>query len=454
MPERPELPPSLIVAHPMLDIFINKIKAVVGLGVTEKLTTLEEGLIKLTNKAALSIILVVSLVFVPVRVLSSHYTIPILFLFAILFTFTLALNYWQKYVLARHYLIGMLYTMLLVISVFRGIESGVLFVVIPTVLLSYIFFYPGKSLYFHLVLTLLFTGFILWYARQAEPILPHSRQMLSKVYAVYLLISLSLTAVYINFIFNLNRRYQKELVGLNQTKNKLLSIIGHDLRSPLNSLKGLLNLIQHRSLSQEEFSRFTVQLSNNTEHLSYTLDNLLQWAVSQMKGFSPAPVNFELRQLSEQEYNLLAEAAKQKKITIENKIPAEISAYADVNHIGLVIRNLLNNAIKFTPQGGRILLEAEQQQDEIIVRISDTGPGIDEALVSQLFSNQQSEISRGKNKESGTGLGLMLCREMIGYNKGKIWAWSKKGRGSTFSFTLPLPQLLKMPDTVPAGLPK
>jgi signal transduction histidine kinase len=437
----------------MLDIFINKIKAIVGLGVTEKLTTLEQGLIKLTNKAALSIILVVGLVFMPIRVLSSHYTIPILFLFAILFTFTLALNYWQKYVLARHYLIGMLYAMLLVISVFRGIESGILFVVIPMMLLSYIFFYPSKILYFHLVLTLLFTSFILWYAHQTEPILPHSRQILSKIYAVYLLISLSLTAVYINFVFNLHRRYQEELVSLNQTKNKLLSIIGHDLRSPLNSLKGLLNLIQHRNLSQEEFNRFTAQLSNNTESLSYTLDNLLQWAVSQMKGFSPAPVNFELRELSEQEYSLLAEAAKQKKLTIENKIPAEYSAHADVNHIGLVIRNLLNNAIKFTPQGGRITLEAEQQQEEIVVRIRDTGPGIDEALVSQLFGSQKHEINRGKDKESGTGLGLMLCREMVGYNKGRIWVWSKKDRGSTFSFTLPLPGLTKMPDTIPRPMP-
>lgn len=423
----------------MLDIFINKIKAIIDLGVTEKLTTLEQGLIKLTNKAALSIILVVILVFVPVRVLSSYYTIPILLLFAVLFTFTLALNYWQKYALARHYLVGMLYTMLLVISVFRGIESGVLFVIIPTVLLSYIFFHPGKSLHFHLALTLLFTSFILWYAHQSEPLLPHSRQMLSKIYAVYLLISLALTAVYINFILNLNRRYQKELVGLNQTKNKLLSIIGHDLRSPLNSLKGLLNLIQHKSLSQEEFTRFTTQLSHNTESLSYTLDNLLLWAVSQMEGFSPAPINFGLRQLSEQEYKLLAETAKQKKISIENKIPAELSAHADVNHIGLVIRNLLNNAIKFTPEGGRVTLEAEQQQEKLVVRISDTGPGIDETLILQLFGNQKPEINRGKNKESGTGLGLMLCREMIDYNKGEIWVWSKKGQGSIFSFTLPLP---------------
>ena len=170
----------------------------------------------------------VSFIFVPIRILSSQYTIPILFLFALLFPLTLLFNYWKKYLLARHYLIALLYSMLLVISVFRGIESGVLFVVIPTVLLSYIFFYPHKSLYFHLALTLLFTVVILVYAHRTHPILPHSREVLSKVYAIYLLISLSLTAVFINFIFTLNRRYQQELLSLNQTKNKLLSIIGHD----------------------------------------------------------------------------------------------------------------------------------------------------------------------------------------------------------------------------------
>lgn len=434
----------------MLETFKNTVKALVAIGVHEKLTTLEQGLVKLTNKAALTILLVVSFVFVPVRILSGQYSHPILFLFALLFSFTLLFNYRKKFVLARHYLIALLYSMLLVVSVLRGIESGILFIVIPTVLLAYIFFYPYKSLYFHLALTLLFTSFILVYAHRTQPILPHPAEMLSKLYAIYLLISLSLSAVFVNFIFTLNRRYQQELLSLNQTKNKLLGIIGHDLRSPLNSLKGLLHLVNYQNLSQEEFHGLIKQLSRSTENLSYSLDNLLEWAVSQLKGISPSPAPFRLRQVSEQECSLLEEVAKQKDIHILNRIPEEITAYADINHIGLVIRNLLNNAIKFTPKGGRVSLEARQEKQQVVVRISDTGIGMDKAFASRIFSRENPELSRGTSGESGLGLGLMLCKEMISYNKGKIWARSETGKGSTFTFSLPVQE----PGKKAAPLPR
>lgn len=422
----------------MLETIKNAVKTLVAIGVHEKLTTLEQGLVKLTNKAALTILLVVSFVFVPMRILTAQYSSPILILFAFLFSLTLLFNYRKKFLLARHYLIALLYIMLLVVSVLRGIESGILFILIPTVLLAYIFFYPFRSLYFHLVLILAFTTFILIYGHGNQPILPHPAGMLSKVYAIYLLISLALSAVFVDFIFTLNRRYQQELLSLNQTKNKLLGIIGHDLRSPLNSLKGLLQLVNYQNLSQEEFHGLIKQLSRSTENLSYSLDNLLEWAVTQLKGITASPAPFRLRQVSEQECSLLEEGAKQKDIRILNRIPEEITAYADINHIGLVIRNLLNNAIKFTPKGGRIILEARPEAQQVVVRISDTGIGMEKALATRIFNRENPEFSRGTGGESGLGLGLMLCKEMIIHNKGKIWARSEKGKGSTFTFSLPV----------------
>ena len=409
---------------------------VVKTGVKPKLSTYEQGLIKLTNKAALVIILIVNLIFVPLALYNQH-TPSVLFFNSLFFPLTLIFNKLGFYKLARHALLIILYSMLLIISVVRGRESGILFVLIPTILLFFIFFYGHKSLYVHLVLSLIISSFTLIYTDLHLPVQPYSREIVSSVFAINLLISLSLAAIFINFIFNLNRRYQVELLELNSTKNKILGIIGHDLRSPINSLKGLLQLLSNKNINQEEFRQLTGHLYRNTEHLSYSLDNLLQWSVSQMKGFQPSPLSFNLFELIENECKLFAEAARLKSISLQNHVAPDTYAYADPHNITLVVRNLLNNAIKFTPEDGEVSIKSEVQKDQLTIHVADSGVGMDATQLNRLFGSFRPINSRGTKGEAGTGLGLMLCKDMLTYNKGKIWVRSEKDKGSTFSFSLP-----------------
>ena len=409
---------------------------VVNTGVKPGLSTYEQGLVKLTNKASLVIILIVNLIFVPLTLYNQH-TPSILFFNSLFFPLTLIFNKLGYYKLARHALLIILYSMLLVISIVRGRESGILFVLIPTILLFFIFFYGHKSLYAHLVLSLVISSFTLIYTDLHLPVQPYSREIVSSVFAINLLISLSLAAIFINFIFNLNRRYQKELLELNSTKNKILGIIGHDLRSPINSLKGLLHLLSNKNINQEEFRQLTSHLYRNTELLSYSLDNLLQWSVSQMKGFHPIPLSFNIFEMIENECKLFTEAARLKNIKLSNQVAPDTYAYADPNNITLVVRNLLNNAIKFTPEGGEVSISTEVQGGKLFIHIADTGVGMDAAQLSRLFGSFKPINSRGTRGEAGTGLGLMLCKDMVTYNKGKIWVKSEKEKGSTFSFSLP-----------------
>lgn len=412
---------------------------VVKTGVKPKLSTFEKGLVKLTNKASLVIILIVNLIFVPLALYSQN-ALSILFFNALFFPLTLIFNKIGYYQLARHSLLTLLYSMLLTISVIRGRESGILFILIPTILLSFIFFYGHKSLYIHLILSLIISSFTLLYTDLHLPVQPYSREIVSSVFAINLLISLSLTAIFIHFIFNLNQLYQKELLELNSTKNRILSIIGHDLRSPLNSIKGLLHLLSKKNIGQEEFRQLTGHLHRNTEQLSYSLDNLLQWSVSQMKGFHPNPLSFNIQEMIENECQLFAETARLKNIRLQNNVSQGTYARADPNNITLVVRNLLNNSIKFTPEGGLVTIEAESNEKELSIHFTDTGIGISPDQLSRLFGSFKPSNSKGTKGEAGTGLGLMLCKDMVTWNKGKIWVRSDKNKGSTFSFTLPTAQ--------------
>lgn len=409
----------------------------ISVGVREKQTTYEQGLIKLTNKSALAILLIINLVLLPLALINRQ-TLPILFINSIFFPVTLLLNYAGKHSLARHFLICLLYLMLLLISVYRGRGSGVSFILIPTILLSMIFFYKKTGFYFHIAIGIITIAIIFFLHYYGTPLSPYPASLSRLVYPFHLVISLALTFFFINFFFTLNTEYQKELMELNFTKNKIISIISHDLRSPLSSLKGILSLLNNRSISQEEFYQLSADLEKNTENLSDMLDNLLQWAFTQMKGFTPNPVNFSLHQIVEEQIGLFSEAARQKGISLHNYIAVHTTAYADVNHIRLILRNLINNAIKFTNDGGSVSVRAVSDNDHITVSVSDTGIGIQEDYLKKMFSSDQPTSAVGTKGESGTGLGLLLCKEMIAYNGGEFWADSKPGVGSSFYFSLPV----------------
>ena len=230
----------------------------------------------------------------------------------------------------------------------------------------------------------------------------------------------------------------KELEKVSRTKDKLFAIIGHDLRSPIASLHSLLTLITIGNLSKDQLDTFSKALLERVDNTIFTLDNLLHWANSQMKGMESQPKTTILADLAKENFNFMQSIAEGKKINLDNLIPAQAKAWADTNQINLVFRNLISNALKFTPEHGNITLKASLRDNYWEIAVQDTGIGIPEAARVKIFQHKQYFSTQGTKGEQGTGLGLQLCQEFVEKNGGKIWVESEQGKGTTFFFTLPI----------------
>ena len=235
--------------------------------------------------------------------------------------------------------------------------------------------------------------------------------------------------------------YQR-LEDANKTKDKLFSIIGHDLRSPIASLKGILDLLVGGELTPSEFRDVSMAMQQQVNKVYFLLDNLLHWAYSQRFGITTKPSQISLNEFTQERINLYQLNAYNKNIQLKF-IPCSVQVWveADADHLSLVLRNLLNNAIKFTPKGGQIEVSVRAAQNMAIVEVADTGVGISETKLANLFANNKNNSSKGTSGEKGMGLGLMLCKEFIEKNNGTIWVKSKPNMGSIFAFTLPLTEL-------------
>ena len=230
---------------------------------------------------------------------------------------------------------------------------------------------------------------------------------------------------------------QSKLNAINRTKDKLFSIIGHDLRGPIGALQGLLKLMANGDIVKNDFDKFIPKLKGDVDHILFTLNNLLSWGYSQMNGTVTNPKMVNLNKLVERSMNLLSEMAGNKSIKIMDQLPNECLILADENQMDIVVRNLISNAIKFTPSNGLITLEAEEMERFWKVKIRDTGIGMDKLTKKKIFKESSNITTYGTNNEKGTGLGLSLCKEMVEKNKGKIWVESTPLKGSTFYFTTP-----------------
>ena len=228
----------------------------------------------------------------------------------------------------------------------------------------------------------------------------------------------------------------EELEKLNQVKDKFFSIISHDLRSPVNALAGILDLMTKEGITPEEFSSLTNELRNRFNHTRILINNLLDWTLLQMDKLNLQPRSIELKKLADENLELM-ENLKTKKVEFINKIPEQSIVFADYNTVSLVLRNLLTNSLKFTHEGGVIQIEAEEQETEWNVCVRDNGIGIEEEIVKFLFDKTNPYSTRGTANERGTGLGLILCKEFVEKNGGKIWVDSVKNEGSSFWFSLP-----------------
>jgi signal transduction histidine kinase len=227
-----------------------------------------------------------------------------------------------------------------------------------------------------------------------------------------------------------------QLEEVNHVKDKLLSLVSHDIRSPLGSLHLALNLAKNGSLSSEEFQKISEGLEAQLTQTTEFIDNLLQWAKLQMRGETFEPDCLDLSRLADESVKLLEPECQQKNIVLKNHLHGPLHAFADVNMIRSILRNLLTNAIKFTKPKGTISLNAYRVEHKIIISVADSGIGIPEQNRNKLFTIT-SVATQGTREEKGTGLGLLLCKEFVEKNGGNIWFETEEDKGTTFYFSLP-----------------
>ena len=234
------------------------------------------------------------------------------------------------------------------------------------------------------------------------------------------------------------RKKNKQLEEINHVKNKLLSIIGHDLRSPIATLQGFVDLLQQSALSQEQILHFSGKMSESLVGTSQLLNNLLHWAKSQMEGMQVNARDIDLRTIIGQNKRLAQGRAEKKQVVLlSDEAMSPVMACADEVMVDLVIRNLVENAINFCGPADTVSLSVLASEASVAVTVSDTGQGIAAADHDKIFNQSVSYTTAGTAREKGSGLGLFLCRELVEKNGGRIWFESAPGKGTSFTFTLP-----------------
>ncbi|WP_178377245.1 sensor histidine kinase [Chryseolinea serpens] len=230
----------------------------------------------------------------------------------------------------------------------------------------------------------------------------------------------------------------ESLQELNHLKSKLFSVISHDLRGPINNLQSLLELVTNRIMQPEEFLAISDKLKSNLNVTQRTLENLLNWSLSQMEGLRTEQKKFEIKSVMEEACRLMEDLAHRKNIIIENTTRTPVMVMADPDQVQLILRNLIHNAIKFSKTDGKVLVSASEHHDECHVRIKDFGIGMTQEEKEMILSSQEYFTKIGTQQEKGTGLGLLLCKEFIHRNGGTLTIDSHPGHGTEITFTLPL----------------
>ncbi len=236
------------------------------------------------------------------------------------------------------------------------------------------------------------------------------------------------------------RYQQKQLKELNATKDKFFSIIGHDLKGPFTGMLGFSELLieESQDTSAEELQHYYKLMYQSAKKGYDLLINLLEWSRTQTDKIRFEPEATKPHDAAEDTLSLLQNLADRKNISIHNNINKNTKILADKNMLKTIFRNLINNAVKFTNEGGDIWLEDDYSDEYSHISVRDNGTGMAEDKVDRLFRIDQNISTKGTNQESGTGLGLIICKEFAEKHGGNISVKSKKGKGSTFMLSLPL----------------
>lgn len=227
-----------------------------------------------------------------------------------------------------------------------------------------------------------------------------------------------------------------QLVELNSVKNRLFSVVSHDLKTPIYSLRNLFKGMHENDLPASQIKLYVPEILTDLNYTIGLMENLLQWAKSQMQGDNINQQLIDVGDLMKEVKHMLRLQAENKKIYVNFKTDKPIYIYADKDMMNLVLLNLVSNAIKFTPENGKVSLSAMVKDETVEVQVHDTGKGISNDDKKKLFGNTYF-TTKGTANEAGTGLGLMLCKEFVNKNGGEIFVESEEGKGSTFTFTIP-----------------
>ncbi|MCS7052207.1 MAG: ATP-binding protein [Ignavibacterium sp.] len=235
------------------------------------------------------------------------------------------------------------------------------------------------------------------------------------------------------------KKVTKDLEEANREKDKFFSLIAHDLRTPLIGLAGYAEILANDidELSKEEIRNYSNNIVEISKQAIKFLSNLLEWSRLQTGRIQYNPSDVSIYLLVQSIFQLLKSNAERKNITLNNFVNPEHIVYADENMIYSVLNNLISNAIKFTNSGGEITVASQLVEDKIVTSVKDNGIGMTEEQITNLFTLNKSFTSLGTAKEKGTGLGIILCKDFISKNFGKLWVESKEGEGTTFYFSLP-----------------
>ncbi len=233
-----------------------------------------------------------------------------------------------------------------------------------------------------------------------------------------------------------------KLQELNIKKDKFFSIIAHDLRGPIGALSqlGQVLLENHDEIPLKERETIISSITDSSKNTFNLLENLLQWSRSESGRLTSKPICININEIIDNNVNILKESITKKGISIKKELFEYSKAFADYNMISTVIRNILSNAIKFVHENGNIIITSEmyEKENKVKISISDDGVGMEQHILNKLFAIDSDYSTKGTNNESGTGLGLKLCKEFVSNNNGEIIVLSKVNEGSTFTIILPL----------------
>ena len=235
------------------------------------------------------------------------------------------------------------------------------------------------------------------------------------------------------------RKKERELTSLHETKDRLFAIIGHDLRRPTLAFRGISKKVNYL-IKKQEFERLN-KFGTHIEQLAFSmnnlLDNLLSWAMQQRAMLPYSPVTMNVKESVTEIYQLFQQIADDKEIDLVMDIEASSTIFFDKNSFHTIIRNLVDNAMKYTPVGGSINISSEEQDANVLLKVADTGIGMDQAMLDNLFLLNKNKSRVGTVGEQGTGLGMTLVRDLITLNKGRIKVQSQWNEGTTFELFLP-----------------